>query len=125
MAVEMAAEMIPIVLFLSLATVFVFFYWFRYRSRQDLQQTLRVALDKGQELSPEVIQSLAQPHQGPAGDRRRAAISVAIGIAVAAFALLLGEEDAIRPILAISVFPFMIGIAYLVISFFGAEKAGH
>lgn len=119
----MPGEMIPIVLFLSLAAVFVFFYWFRYRARKELQQTIRTALEKGQELTPDIIDRLGNPQYGPEVDRRRAVISLAIAVAVAGFGLILGEEDAIRPMLAIAAFPLTIGIAYLIIARFSAEKS--
>jgi hypothetical protein len=114
--------MIPIVLFICMAVVFAFFFWFRYRSRAEMQQTIRAALDKGQELTPEIIDRLGQPKPREDADRRRAVISIAIAIAVATFGFILDEDDAIRPFLAISAFPLTIGIAYLIISRFSVQK---
>ncbi|MEX2125012.1 MAG: DUF6249 domain-containing protein [Woeseia sp.] len=114
--------MIPIVLFICMAAVFVFFFWFRYRSRAETQHTFRAALDKGQELTPDIIDRLGQPKPREDADLRRAVIAIAIGIAVAAFGFILDEDDAIRPFLAISAFPFTIGIAYLIISRFSVQK---
>jgi len=113
---------VPIVMFIALAAVFVFFFWFRYRARAEMQQTIRTALERGQELTPEIIDRLGQPKPGEFADRRRAIIAIAIGIAVAAFGFILGEEDAIRPFLAISAFPFTLGIGYLIISRFSDQK---
>jgi hypothetical protein len=113
---------VPIVMFISAAAVFVFFFWFRYRGRADMQQTIRAALERGQELTPEIIDRLGQPKPREFADRRRAIVAIALAIAVAAFGFILGEEDAVRPFLAISAFPLMIGIAYLIISRFSDEK---
>jgi hypothetical protein len=44
---------------------------------------------------------------------RRGVIAISLGVGFAAFGLLLGEEDAVRPFLAIGAFPFLIGVAYL------------
>jgi len=115
--------LVPIVMFLSLAAVFGVFFWFRYRSRAEMQQTIRAALDKGQELTPDIIDRLGQPRQTEDADRRRAVIAIAIAVALAAFGFILGERDAIRPLLALSAFPFTIGIAYLIIWRFSDKEA--
>jgi hypothetical protein len=113
---------IPIVMFIAMATVFVFFFWFRYRGRAEMQQTIRAALERGQELTPDIIDRLGQPKPGEHADRRRAIISIAIAIATAAFGFILDERDAVRPFLAIAAFPFTLGIAYLIISRFSEQK---
>ena len=105
---------IPISLFVCFAIVLVFGAWYRHRTQTGLQETIRTALDKGVELTPEVIESLGQPKPRPYSDLRRALVSLAIGIGFAAFGLILGEDDAVRPLVAIGAFPILIGIAYLV-----------
>ena len=105
---------IPIVLFISIAAVLVFASWFRHSTQAGLQQTIRNAMDKGVQLTPEVIESLGQPKAPPHSDLRRALVSLGIGIGFVAFAFILNEEDAVRPLVAIGMFPIVIGIAYLV-----------
>lgn len=105
---------IPISLFVCVAVVFVFVAWYRHRTQAGLQETVRAALDKGFELTPELIESLGQPKRRPNSDLRWALASLAIGIAFVVFALILNEPDAIRPLIAVGAFPFMIGIAYLI-----------
>ena len=119
----MNEEMIPIVMFIALAVVMVFFFWFRYRGRAEMQETIRAALDKGQELTPEIIDRLGTPKPREFADRRRAIISIAIAVATAAFGAILDERDAIRPFLAIAAFPFTLGIAYLIIARFSEQKS--
>jgi hypothetical protein len=119
----MNEEWIPIVLFISMTVVFVYFFWFRFRGRAEAQHTIRTALERGQELTPEIIDRLGQPKPSEHADLRRAIISIAIGIAVAAFGFILGEEDAVRPFLAISAFPFALGIAFLIISRFSEKPS--
>jgi hypothetical protein len=113
---------IPIVMFISLAAVLVFFFWFRYRGRAEMQSTIRAALERGQELTPEIIDRLGQPKPAKHADRRRAVIAITLAIAVAAFGFILGERDAVRPFLAISAFPLMLGIGYLIISRFSEQE---
>jgi preprotein translocase subunit YajC len=106
---------IPITLFVSLAVVLIFLAWYRHRTQLGLQETIRTALDKGAELSPEEIESLGQPKPRPYSDLRRALVSLAIGAGFIAFGYILDEEDAVRPLMAIGAFPILIGIAYFVI----------
>jgi hypothetical protein len=119
----MNEEWIPIVMFISMAAVFVFFFWFRFRARAETQHTLRAALERGHELTPEIIDRLGHPRPAEHADRRRAIIAIALGVAVAAFGFILDEEDAVRPFLAISAFPFALGIAFLIISRFSEKPS--
>lgn len=117
--------LIPIVMFICLAVVVAIFLMFRHRSRAELQQTVRMALDKGQELTPEIIERLGQPKQPPYSDLRRALIWIATGVGFAAFGFILDEEDAVRPLIAVGAFPLVIGIAYLILSRFSEKDASN
>jgi hypothetical protein len=119
----MHEEWIPIVLFISAAAVFVFWFWFRFRARAETQQTIRSALERGQELSPEIIDRLGHPKPAEHADLRKAIVSIALGFAVAAFGYILDERDAVRPFLAISAFPFALGIGFLIISRFSDKPS--
>ena len=104
---------VPIVLFAAIAVVISFWLYFRYRSRHALQQTVQAAIEKGQDLSPELLDRLGQPNTSGDTDMRRGVIAIGIGIAFAVFAFVLDERDAVRPLLATAAFPFVIGVAYL------------
>ena len=51
----MTEEFIPIVMFIVVAIIFWLVSYFRFRSKSEMQQTIRLALEKGTELSPELI----------------------------------------------------------------------
>lgn len=104
---------IPISLFVCLAVVLIFWAWYRHRTQAGLQETIRTALDKGFELTPEMIESLGQPKPRPHSDLRRSLVALAIGVGFIAFGFILDEEDAVRPLVAVGAFPILIGIAYL------------
>lgn len=112
-------EWVPITMFLSVAFVIVAMFAFRYRARRDMQQTIRTAIDKGHELTPELIDRLGEPAKKPGADLRRGIVWLAIGVGFALFGVVLGEEDAVQPLLAVSAFPAVIGIAFLLLSKFG------
>jgi hypothetical protein len=118
----MSENLIPIVLFITIGGVIALNFYFRNRTRQAVQQTVRAAIEKGQQLTPEVLEGLTDSLNSRNGDLRRGVISLTIGIAIFAFGMLLGEEDATAPLTAIAAFPVLIGIAYLGLWFFLKRK---
>ena len=116
------ALMIPIVAIISISIVMGLAYHFRFRARKEVQNTVRAAIDHGQELSPELIEGLMESLTPPHADLRRGIISIAIGIAIFIFSGLVGEEDAQGPLMAIAMFPILIGVAYLGLWFFIGRK---
>ncbi|MCH9694736.1 MAG: hypothetical protein K0U72_09520 [Gammaproteobacteria bacterium] len=111
----MTEEMIPIVMFISMAVVFCVLFWFRYKQRNDMQQTFRTALDKGQELTPEVIDRLGHPKPSKDKDLRLGIIWLAIAVGMVLIGFAIPEPDAFRGMLAGAAFPFCIGAAYLLL----------
>lgn len=109
---ELLGMFIPISFFIATVLVVWIVIAFRYRSRRDVQATYRAAIERGQELTPELLDRLGDT-QPKNRDLRRGIVLVGVGLAFAIFGATLGEEDAVRPMLAIGVFPFLLGIAYL------------
>ena len=108
-------EWVPIVMFIGMTAVFIALFWFRYKARSDMQSTFRAALDKGQELTPEIIDRLGHPKASKDKDLRLGVIWVAVAIGLTAFGFGLPDEDDVsRIFLGISALPLMIGIAYLI-----------
>jgi len=118
----MIEELIPIVLFLTIGGVFVMAYYFRFRTRREIQSTVRAAIEKGQELSPELIEGLMDSLNSRHADLRRGVIFLALGAALFIMGGLLGEEDARRPLMAVAMFPILVGSAYLGLWFFIARR---
>ena len=120
----MVEELIPIVMFLSIAVVFVFWFYFRHRGRMEMQQTFRMALEKGIELTPELIRQMGEPEPPKDKDLRRGLIWLAIAVGLALIAVAIGsqEPDAFSGIMAGAALPFSIGCAYMIMYRFGAKK---
>jgi hypothetical protein len=106
---------VPMTMFLGLTVVLSLYFWYRYRARYDMQETIRLALDKGHELSPELIDRLGHPKAHKDRDLRLGMIwlSLAAGLALCGVAVPDPSHDALRGILAGAAFPFCIGVAYL------------
>jgi len=114
---NVAGEMVPIFMFLGLTVIISLFFWFRFRARGEMQQTIRTAIDKGQELTPELVESLGSPQKSSKDrDLRLALIWLAVGLGIAffGFAMSTVEEEVFMIMLGISAFPFMIGLAYTI-----------
>lgn len=114
MDVEIVAVFIPIVSMLVFGMVIIAFFYFRHRSRTAMQETIQQALDKGAELTPELLERLAGPAHNPDADLRRGLIWGAVGLGCIFFGILIPEEEAQGPMAGIGMFPLMIGIAYFI-----------
>ena len=91
------------------------FFWLRYKGRQDTQQTIRLAIDKGQELTPELIDRLGHPKPAKNRDMRLGIIWLAVAGALAIFGQAVPDEEANTILLGVAAFPLFIGAAYLII----------
>jgi hypothetical protein len=108
--------MIPITLFIGATVAVGLFFWFRFRMRHEVQQTIRAAIEKGQELTPEIIERLGHPPKPKNTELRHALIwlALAAGLALCGFVAPDPTGNALRGCLAGAAFPFCIGVAYLV-----------
>jgi len=110
---EIVALFIPIVLLIVVGVIAFTAIYFGFRSRKELQTTVRTAIEQGQELSTDVLATIAheQKKRHKDADLRRGAVLIATGVGVAAFAWILWEEDATRARLGLSMIPLAVGIA--------------
>jgi hypothetical protein len=109
-------EWVPIVMFIGMTIVLCAVVWLRYKTKEGMQQTFRAALDKGQELTPEIIDRLGHPKAPKDKDLRLGIIWIAIAIGLTAFGFGIPDEDDVATIfMGISAFPLMLGIAYLIL----------
>lgn len=103
--------LIPIVLFLSVLGGLALFRHYRFRTQQQVHETLREALARGDSLTPEILDAMV-PKPDPNADRRKAVLSLMVALAMVGFALVLGEPDAIGPLLGLACFPLFLSVAY-------------
>lgn len=120
----MVEEMIPVVLFLVLGGIFWAMFYFRHRSRAETQQTIRLALDKGAQLTPELLDRLGEPVPDKSTDLRRGLVWLALGFGLALCGFFVPDPsgDALKGCLAGASFPVLIGIAYIVMWRYGVAK---
>lgn len=120
--------LIPLAPFLMVVAIVVIPAWLKSRERREMQATLRSAIEKGQPLPPEVIETISKDNVKPpataARDLRTGVIllAVAVGIAIFGYAVSFAEMDAYYPIVGIAAIPGMIGLAFIILSFFNKNK---
>lgn len=103
--------------------------YFRTRERQEMQRTIRAAIERGQPLPSEMIDAMtrsARSERRPRNDLRSGVILISVGASLAAFGYILGlnpdAEEARYPMMAIGAIPGCIGIAFLLVGLFTREK---
>ncbi len=120
----MAGISVPIVFFLVIAVIVIAPRYFRSREREALQATLRAAIEKGQPLPPEVIDSISRdtkPVPSAARDLRTGIIWLGVAVGLCAFAYAIGymdedASDAFWPLIGCAAFPGFIGLAFLLMA---------
>jgi hypothetical protein len=122
---SLVQDLVPIVLFVVIAVTYCVKYYFAHRSRQDVQNTVRAALERGDPLTPELLDRLVQPPAPKRTDLRRGVVGVCLGIGIGVFGLVLGEPEAVRPMLAVGMVPVLLGVAYLVLWRLGGHSNGN
>ena len=118
----MRDEFIPIVMFTIIGIVFVVWFYFKFKSKVEAQQTIRLALEKGTELSPEFIKQIGEPEPPKDRDLRRGMIWIALGLGMVLLALGINDDEAIGPLMGTASFPALIGVAHLIMWRYGARK---
>jgi len=89
------------------------FFWLRFKAKRDSQATSRTVLDKGDGLTPVLIDRLGHPKEPEDKDMRLAVIWLAIAVGLVLIGFAVPEPEAFRGTLEGAAFPFTIGMAYM------------
>jgi hypothetical protein len=121
------AIFIPITFFAMVVGITWLFQHFALKKRIEAFQTLRFAIEKGQPLTPETLESMARI-SSPIADLRRGIVFVAIALGFAAFATIIAWDargdliEVRRGLYGIAMFPLFIGLGFLGLHFFANES---
>lgn len=124
---------IVMIIFGTIGAIVVGPSWLKSREKRDIQQTVRHAIDKGQQLPPELIDAMTREVQGKlpsrSRDLRKGIIWAATGIGIGLFSVVSslgdagwGSENFDNGLLGIACIPLTIGLAFIVLSFFNKNK---
>lgn len=119
--------LVPLSPFIMIIAIVGFSAWQKTKGQKEIQATLRAAIEKGQPLPVDVIESMsAAIHRPPsaARDMRLGVILLAVsaGIALAGVALGFISDEARYAFLAFAAIPTTVGLAFIVLSFFNKNK---
>jgi len=118
-----------VLIFGSIPGVIIAWRYFNSKERMKMQETIRLAIDKGQPLPPEVIDAIsreAAPRASPQRDLRRGIVWIAVALGMIGFAYALGYSDggeAFWPVIGLAAFPGFIGLALVIMAILG-HRAG-
>ncbi|MGZ8362819.1 MAG: DUF6249 domain-containing protein [Caulobacteraceae bacterium] len=114
---------VPLIVFGSIAAIFIVPRYFKSREREQVQQTVRAAIEKGEGLPQEVIESLTRdfkPLSTPMHDIRAGVIwlAIAAGIAILGYTIAwqTDEGDPFPIMLGFAAIPGLVGVVYLVLA---------
>lgn len=131
---DMTPILIVLIIFSALTAIVFGPTYMKSREKREIQATVRHAIDKGQQLPPELIDAMtrdvASKLPSRTRDLRRGVLWLAAGIGVAAFSFLsnMGWDNGNdwheigNGLLGIAAIPVTIGIAFIVLSFFNPNK---
>lgn len=130
---DMTPILIVLIIFSAITAVIFGPSYLKSREKRDIQQTVRHAIDKGQDLPPELIEAMtrdvASKLPSRTRDLRRGVLWLAAGLGIAAFSYLSGMgwndhdmEGVMEAALGVSAIPITIGLAFIVLSFFNPNK---
>lgn len=119
--------LIPITLFAMIAAIVIVPRYLKSQERIRLQETLRVSIEKGAPLPPEVLEAImtdVKPAPSSARDLRKGIIWLAVGVGLAAIGLAISfeEPDAFMVFLGFAALPAFIGLAFILISAIGHKR---
>ncbi|MFC7379772.1 DUF6249 domain-containing protein [Brevundimonas sp. GCM10030266] len=119
--------LVPLSPFIMIIAVVGFQTWQKIKAQKEMQQTLRAAIDKGQPLPTDVIESMsASIHRPPSANRdmRLGVILLAVsaGVALCGAAFSYFAEEALYAFLAFAAIPATVGVAFLGLSAFNKNK---
>jgi hypothetical protein len=111
----MADTMIPITMFIVLGfAVLGYFYW-NHQNRVTIMKTVEKAMDKGAELTPELLIQLGAAGDPRIRDMRRGIVFLSLGVAGGLCSLFFADPEIVNGIRAGTVFPLMLGIGFLIV----------
>ena len=113
MDVQILEMLIPFMALLSISVVIIVWFYFRHRARMAKQDTIRMALEKGNELSPEFMDHLGEGRPDKNKDLRRGLIWCGLALGFALLGVGVPDDEATRVMAGVAAMPFLIGCAYL------------
>lgn len=109
----MEETLVPIALFAVAPLIVWAVVAYRFKTRKSVMKLLDSMTQKGETVTPATIHALGIRPRSRHADLRTGVVLVSLALAFFAFGAIIGEEDAIRGLSGIAMFPLLIGVAYI------------
>lgn len=119
---------VPLFFFSFLSAIIIVPAVLRYRDRARLHETMRIAIERGEPMPPELIESLQKGWRtNPSSyrDLRRGVIFIGIGLGLIAMGVALGQfagPEAMYGTMSAGMIPGFIGLGFLLLWFFTRNR---
>lgn len=112
----MSAELATLfVIILTLTVIILLHMSNRYKLKVKTHELLEKSIDKGIDVTPELIEKLHHDRSPRFKDFRRGIIMAAIGAAVFCFSLVIPEDDTAKVFRGLSLLPIFVGAGFLLV----------
>lgn len=124
----LVAILVPLGFFAMIVALAVLPRYFQSRERQKVAEAVKVAIEKGQSLPPEMMDALTRGagpiHPTPERDLRKGLICLGVGVGLALFGLVLGltGDGGSYALIGIAAIPAFIGVALIAVGLMGRSK---
>lgn len=110
---------VPLAAFTTVVAIVWAIQHYAAKKRAEAYATVRLAIEKGQEITPDAMEAMTRLAH-PLADLRRGILLLALTVAIAGFGWLVSmeEDEALGPLLGISLFPACLGLAYIGLHYF-------
>jgi hypothetical protein len=120
---------VVVLIFGSIPAIIIASQYFKNRERLKMQEVVRLAIEKGQPLPPDIVDAISRgvrPMPSANRDLRTGIIWLAVAAGLACFAYALGYSsdgaEGFWPMLGLSAFPAFIGLAFVIMGLLNRSK---
>jgi hypothetical protein len=106
---------VPIVLFIVIGFTTLGYFYMSHKNRVTIMDTVQKAIDRGSELTPELLSQLGAAVNPRARDLRRGVVFLSLGVAGLLCSLFFDEAEVINGIRAGTMFPLLLGAGFLIV----------
>ncbi len=99
----------------SLASIVLVHLINRYKLKVKTHELLEKSIEKGFDVTPELLDKLNNDKSSRFKDLRRGIIMTMIGAAVFCFSIVIPEDDTAMVFRGLSIFPFFIGAGFMLV----------
>ena len=112
------AIVVPFIFFASLVLIIATPFYFKHRNRRVIYEALKTSVEKTGAADPKLVDAITHDQIGPNGDLRRGILLIALAVAMALGDLVFRSGVSEVSLLWLSLFPGLIGAAYVGFHFF-------